>query len=57
MIETSSRPRSGGGYFGFISSSVSMRMLETTRLRYHLRLAATTYQGAKSVEVRSMAFL
>ena len=45
----------GFGVFIFISSSVSRMISETARLRYQLRLAGTTYQGACALLHFSMA--
>jgi hypothetical protein len=47
--------KSGCGYSIFNFSSVRTIALATTQFRYHFRFAGTTYHGAQSVEVFSMA--
>ena len=54
-MTTSSRPSSSGGHCMSRPSRTSTRMLAMTRLRYHLRSAGMTYQGASSVEVSDRA--
>ena len=45
----------GGGCRSSMASKTFTKTLATTRSRYHLRSAGTTYQGAKPVEVFEMA--
>ena len=44
--------KSGCGYSGCNSSSVSMSNRAIAQLRYHLWFAGTTYQGERSVRAR-----
>jgi len=46
LIFARSIPPRGGIRFSFIFSNAVTTVVATTRFRYHLRLAGTTYQGA-----------